>query len=73
MTDSPVERADQAAKGSPFLSPKQAAFYLGMSLRTLQAHRSAGTGPAYRRHSQRISYHIDDLDAWSKASAAGRD
>lgn len=61
-------RAAQARKGSPFLSPEQAAFYLGVSHRTLQEYRSAGTGPRYRRHSRHIRYHIDDLDAWSLRS-----
>lgn len=60
------ERAARALKGSPFLSPKQAAHFLGVSTRTLQEHRSAGTGPAFRRHCRHVRYHIDDLDAWSK-------
>lgn len=70
MNDDANERAARAAKGTPFLTPQQAAFYLGLSPRTLQAHRSAGTGPGYRRHSRRIRYHIDDLDAWSRAGAS---
>ena len=64
-------RAARAAKGSPFLSPEQAAFYLGLSVRTLQEYRSAGKGPRFRRHSRHIRYHIDDLDAWSKGVSAG--
>ncbi len=60
-----IERAKDARRGSPFLSPKQAAHYLGVSLRTLQLHRTRGTGPRYRRPCRRIRYHIDDLDAWS--------
>lgn len=60
-------RAARARAGSPYLSPKQAAFYLGMSPRTLQEHRSAGAGPRCRRHSRHIRYHIDDLDTWSRA------
>ena len=62
-------RAARAAKGSPFLDPAQAAHYLGISIRTLQVHRSNGTGPAFRRHARRIRYHIDDLDTWSKDTA----
>jgi hypothetical protein len=62
-------RAARAARGSPFLTTQQAAFYLGLSARTLQEYRTAGTGPLFRRHSRRIRYHIDDLDAWSKAVA----
>lgn len=62
-------RAAQAARGSPFLSPEQAAHYLGLSVRTLQQYRSAGTGPRFRRHSRHIRYHIADLEHWSQTRA----
>ena len=65
-----IARAASAKKGSPFLSTEQAAFYLGLSARKLQQMRAAGTGPAFRRHSRYVRYHIDDLDAWSRNSAA---
>ena len=65
-----IDRTARAKKGSPFLSTEQAAFYLGLSARKLQAMRGAGTGPAFRRHSRYVRYHIDDLDAWSRNSAA---
>ena len=73
--DDSIERAREAKRGSPFLSPKQAAHYLGVSLRTLQVHRTRGTGPRFRRPCRRIRYHIDDLDAWSleQAEAPGHD
>ena len=61
-----IARAARARGGTPFLSPEQAAFYLSLSVRTLQEYRSAGTGPRFRRHSRHVRYHIDDLDAWSK-------
>lgn len=64
--DAAIARAARARGGSPFLSPDQAAFYLGVSPRTLQEYRTAGTGPRFRRHSRHIRYHIDDLDAWSQ-------
>lgn len=64
-----IERAARAKKGSPFLSTEQAAFYLGLSPRRLQAMRGAGIGPRFRRHSRYVRYHIDDLDEWSRASA----
>jgi hypothetical protein len=63
-------RAERAKKSSPFLTTEQAAFYLGLSPRTLQWMRSRGTGPLFRRHSRFIRYHIDDLDSWSGASAS---
>lgn len=64
--DASILRATQARTGTPFLTPEQAAFYLGISVRTLQEYRSAGTGPRFRRHSRHVRYHIDDLDAWSQ-------
>ncbi|WP_157219172.1 helix-turn-helix domain-containing protein [Flavisphingomonas formosensis] len=66
-----IDRAARGVRGSPFFTTEQAAFYLGMSARTLQEYRSAGTGPIYRRHSRHIRYHIDDLDAWSRGRAGG--
>ena len=64
-----IARAQRAKKGSPFLNTEQAAFYLGLSARKLQQMRGHGTGPAFRRHSRYVRYHIDDLDAWSKGVA----
>lgn len=62
------DRAARARKSSPFLNTEQAAFYLGLSARKMQAMRRSGTGPAFRRHSRYVRYHIDDLDAWSEDS-----
>jgi len=69
--DDEVARAARAKKGSPFLSTEQAAFYLGLSPRKLQKMRAVGAGPAFRRHSRYVRYHIDDLDSWSKGVAGG--
>ncbi|HET7605768.1 MAG TPA: helix-turn-helix domain-containing protein [Sphingomicrobium sp.] len=66
--DDEIARAARARKGCPFLSTEQAAFYLGLSARKMQALRRDGAGPAFRRHSRYVRYHIDDLDAWSGAS-----
>ena len=68
--DDDIARAARAKKGSPFLSTEQAAFYLGLSARKLQAMRRQGEGPRFRRHSRYVRYHIDDLDLWSKGVAA---
>jgi hypothetical protein len=65
-------RAARARKGCPFLSTEQAAFYLGLSPRKMQAMRAAGTGPPFRRHSRYVRYHIDDLDRWSSGSGGLR-
>jgi len=37
-----IGRAQRAKKGSPFLNTEQAAFYLGLSPRTLQQLRADG-------------------------------
>ena len=66
--DDDIARASRAKKGSPFLSTEQAAFYLGLSARKMQAMRAGGTGPRFRRHCRYVRYHIDDLDNWSGAS-----
>ena len=67
--DDAITRAARAKKGSPLLSTEQAAFYLGLSPRKLQAMRAGGTGPGFWRHSRYVRYHIDDLDAWSRGVA----
>jgi excisionase family DNA binding protein len=60
-----AQRAAMAKKGSPFLSTAQAAFYIGLSRRTLEKMRTHGGGPKYRKHGRYVRYHIGDLDAWS--------
>lgn len=64
-----IERIANAKKASPFLSTKQAAFYLGVSSSKLAKMRTSGSGPRFRRHGNHVRYHIDDLDAWSAAKA----
>ena len=63
-----AHRVADAVKACPFLNTKRAAFYLGLSSRALEQMRIDGTGPAFRRHGKHIRYHIDDLDAWSRAT-----
>lgn len=58
-------RAEQARKQSPFLTTDQAATYVGLSRRTLEKMRTAGTGPVFRKHGRYVRYHIADLDTWS--------
>jgi predicted DNA-binding transcriptional regulator AlpA len=64
--DDEILRAANARKGSPFLNTAQAAFYVGLSRRTLEKMRTAGGGPRFRKHGRYVRYHIDDLDSWSK-------
>ena len=60
-------KAAKAKKGSPFLTTKEAAFYLCLKPHTLVKMRMDSRGPSYRHHGRYIFYHIDDLEAWSKA------
>lgn len=71
--DDPFARAAQARKGSPFLNPKQAGFYVGLSHRTLEAMRLEGRGPRWRKHGRHVRYHVDDLDTWSLSRAGAGD
>ena len=47
-----------------YLRTPEAARFLGLSSRTLEKHRSYGTGPAYRKLGARVVYALDDLQAW---------
>ncbi|MFX6972998.1 helix-turn-helix domain-containing protein, partial [Acinetobacter baumannii] len=43
----------------------EAARYLSLSPRTLEKHRTYGTGPAYRKIGGRVVYAVADLNAWA--------
>ncbi|HLG90334.1 MAG TPA: helix-turn-helix domain-containing protein [Alphaproteobacteria bacterium] len=64
MEDDTV-RAAEAKKSSPFLTTAQAAFYVGLSRRTLERMRWDSRGPRYRKHGRYVRYHIGDLNEWS--------
>lgn len=63
MNTSPISGAPR------FVRTQQAATYLGLSHRTLEKHRTYGTGPAYRKLGGRVLYAIDDLQAWADRGA----
>ncbi len=63
--DDEIIRAAKAKKGCPFLNTAQAAYYVGLSRRTLEKMRVTGAGPRFRKHGRYVRYHIDDLDTWS--------
>ena len=48
-----------------YLRTPDAARFLGLSGRTLEKHRTFGTGPVYRKLGGRIVYDIEDLRAWA--------
>ena len=48
-----------------FLRTPEAARFLSLSGRTLEKHRTYGTGPAYRKIGGRVVYSIEDLQVWA--------
>lgn len=52
-----------------YLRTPEAARFLGLSGRTLEKHRTYGTGPAYRKLGGRVVYSVDDLQAWANRGA----
>jgi predicted DNA-binding transcriptional regulator AlpA len=53
-----------AREGRRYLSEKQAADYLGLSDKTLQRHRGAGSGPQFVKCGGRVLYDVIDCDGW---------
>ena len=47
-----------------YLRTPEAARFLGLSGRTLEKHRTYGTGPRYAKLGGRVVYHLEDLQAW---------
>lgn len=62
-------RPDLAVLPPRFLRTKEAAHFLSLSSRTLEKHRTYGTGPAYRKLGGRVVYAIGDLEAWADQAA----
>lgn len=52
-----------------YLRTPEAARFLGLSGRTLEKHRTYGTGPAYRKLGGRVVYALEDLQAWANRGA----
>jgi len=64
----------RAVSGAPrtvnrYLRTGEAGQYLGLSGRTLEKHRTYGTGPRYRKIGGRVIYAMTDLDAWADRGA----
>lgn len=51
------------------LSTREAGGFLGISVRTLEKHRTYGTGPTYRKIGGRVLYALHDLEAWIEIGA----
>ena len=58
-------RPEPAILPPRFLRTKEAADFLSLSARTLEKHRTYGTGPAYRKLGGRVVYAVDELEAWA--------
>ena len=58
-----------AALPPRFLRTPEAARFLGLSGRTLEKHRTYGTGPKYRKIGGRVVYALEDLKAWADLGA----
>ena len=52
-----------------YLRTADAARFLSLSGRTLEKHRTFGTGPTYRKLGGRVVYALDDLKAWAERGA----
>jgi predicted DNA-binding transcriptional regulator AlpA len=48
-----------------YLRTPEAGRLLGLSGRTLEKHRTYGTGPRYRKIGGRVVYAVADLQAWA--------
>ena len=57
---------------SPWLNPAEAAKYLGLQERGLEAYRRCGGGPEYVRPTKKtVRYHVKDLDTWLQRDFPG--
>ena len=54
-----------AALPPRFLRTPEAARFLGLSGRTLEKHRTYGTGPTYKKIGGRVVYALPDLQSWA--------
>jgi predicted site-specific integrase-resolvase len=70
MDDTAI-RAQAARDTCPYLTTKQTAFHIGVSACTLRRLRASGQGPVARLHGRTWRYHIDDIEAWSRAVRKG--
>jgi hypothetical protein len=55
--------------GTPHLTTPDAAIYLGLSKKTLEKWRLAGSGPPYRRYGGRIFYVTKELQTWAEGQS----
>lgn len=51
-----------------YLRTQEAGEFLGLSGRTLEKHRTFGTGPRYRKIGGRVVYAVSDLQTWADSA-----
>ncbi|MEO9337101.1 helix-turn-helix domain-containing protein [Mesorhizobium sp. SB112] len=61
--------AQQAGLPPRFLRTPEAARFLGLSGRTLEKHRTYGTGPAFLKLGGRVVYALEELQRWAERGA----
>lgn len=52
-----------------YLRTPEAARFVGLSIRTLEKHRTYGTGPRYSKLGGRVVYRLEDLQTWVERGA----
>lgn len=63
------QNIDAGAIPHRYLRTPEAARFLGLSGRTLEKHRTYGTGPRYAKLGGRVVYRVADLQAWAELGA----
>lgn len=53
-----------------FMRTREAAGLLGLSPRTLEKHRTCGTGPKFRKIGGCVIYALTDIEAWTDDGAS---
>ena len=55
-----------------FHAPREAATFLGLSVRALARYRSRGRGPVYYKFGASVRYTLEDLRQWAATRPPGR-
>lgn len=50
-----------------FISERDAADYLGVSVKTVQAWRAKGDGPKFAKFGRAVRYQLNELTRWAEA------
>ena len=65
MEQHDTTKANMLQPGDRFLTPAEAAQFLGTSVHTLSYRRTKGNGPPYYFHGRSIRYLLSDLTKWA--------